>query len=617
MSKSTRIRKNLPIANPSESTSSVMKVPILLATVVANSLFIKPRGTLCNWIQKGLVLVSSWDPICISEISDKARRALSKSHGDPGDSGIIFVIEGEVGVEGGDIVGHETFKIAQRRMRDDADYWKDSGRPGPTAWGGDDRPIIIHHIVSSPDSHQAAEDCATPLPVLRHVADAMAADMRAGLEADGGSDLKMILSYVDALPTGNEKGLFYALDLGGTNFRVLRVQLGGKDERVVATEFEQVSIPQELMFGTSEELFDFIASGLAKFAQKEGGKFNLPQGRTRELGFTFSFPVKQTSIDSGILIKWTKGFAVSGTAGKDVVVCLNEAMKRQELNMRVSALVNDTVGTLAGARYWDDDVMVAVILGTGTNACYVERVDAIPKLHSPNSTSGRTIVNTEWGAFSSGLPLTEFDREMDAESINPGEQIFEKTISGMYLGEIVRRVLIRMAEDARLFGDCVPKSFKCHFLSGINCFCSKRQSIDNRTPDICAMQQDTSRDSEEVGSILYNLAGVNSNLSARKIVIGVCDAIARRGGQLAGAGIVGILQKMEEDSKGLIFGKRTVVAMDGGLYEHYPQYRRYLQDAVTELLGPEVSKNIVIEHSKDGSGIGAALLAATNSMYGH
>lgn len=50
----------------------------------------------------------------------------------------------------------------------------------------------------------------------------------------------------------NEKGLFYALDLGGTNFRVLRVQLGGKEERVIDTEFEQVSIPQDLMFGTSE-----------------------------------------------------------------------------------------------------------------------------------------------------------------------------------------------------------------------------------------------------------------------------------------------------------------------------------------------------------------------------
>lgn len=49
------------------------------------------------------------------------------------------------------------------------------------------------------------------------------------------------------------------------------------------------------------------------------------------------------------------------------------------------------MGTLAGARYWDDDVMVAVILGTGTNACYVERVDSIPKLKGQKSTSGRTV----------------------------------------------------------------------------------------------------------------------------------------------------------------------------------------------------------------------------------
>ncbi|KAJ8772519.1 hypothetical protein K2173_027696 [Erythroxylum novogranatense] len=446
-------------------------------------------------------------------------------------------------------------------------------------------------------------DCATPFPVLRHVADAMTADMRSGLAADGGGELKMILSYVDSLPTGNEKGLFYALDLGGTNFRVLRVQLGGKEDRVVATEFDQVSIPQELMFGTSEELFDFIASGLAKFSQNEGGMFHLPHGRKRETGFTFSFPVRQTSIDSGILIKWTKGFAVSGTAGQDVVACLNEAMERQGLDMRVSALVNDTVATLAGARYWDNDVMVAVILGTGTNACYVERMDVIRKLMGSNLCSGNTIINTEWGAFSQGIPLTLFDRDMDAASINPGEQIFEKTISGMYLGEIARRVLHNMAEESALFGEHIPEKLSTPFTLG--------------TPDLCAMQQDCSYDLQAVGSILFEVSGVESSFSARKTVVEVCDIIVKRGGRLAGAGIVGILQKMEEDSKGLIFGKRTVVAMDGGLYEHYPQYRTYMQEAVKELLGSEISKNIVIEHTKDGSGIGAALMAARNSMYDH
>ncbi|MQL76421.1 hypothetical protein Taro_008806 [Colocasia esculenta] len=457
---------------------------------------------------------------------------------------------------------------------------------------------------AAPILTQLRGKCATPLPVLRRVADAMAADIRAGLAADGGDGLPMILSYVDTLPTGGEKGLFYALDLGGTNFRVLRVQLGGKDGRVIDTEFQQVSIPQELMFGTTEELFDFIASELARFVEKEGDRFQLRQEMKREIGFTFSFPVKQTSVDSGILIKWTKGFAVSGTAGRDVVACLNEAMERQGLNMHVTALVNDTVATLAGARYWDDDVMVAVILGTGTNACYIEHTDVIPKLQGPKPSSGRMvlqIINTEWGAFSNSLPLTEFDRDMDSASINPGEQIFEKTISGMYLGEIVRRILLKMANTTALFGVSAPEKLCTPFTLS--------------TPNICAMQQDESDDLLTVGTILNDVVGAQSSLSARKTVVEVCDTIVERAGRLAGAGVVGILQKMEQDSKSLIFGKRTVVAMDGGLYGHYPQYRKYLQDAVTELLGPETSKNVVIDHTKDGSGIGAALLAAANSKY--
>ncbi|KAL9330450.1 hypothetical protein ACSQ67_000060 [Phaseolus vulgaris] len=407
-------------------------------------------------------------------------------------------------------------------------------------------------------------ECATPLPLLQQVAKAMSDDMRAGLGLGLVPEpgLPMIPTYVENLPTGNEKGLFYALDLGGTNFRVLRVQLGGKDERVLHTEFDQVSIPQHLMSSTS-----------------------------------------QTSIDSGILIKWTKGFAVSGTAGRDVVACLNEAMERQGIDMRVSALVNDAVGTLAGAEYWDNDVVAAVILGTGTNACYVEQISVIPKLQGHASSSGKMIISTEWGAFSNSLPSTEFDREMDAATINPGEQIFEKTISGLYLGEIVRRVLLKMTKEEGLFGKSVPQKLSTPFILG--------------TPDLCAMQQDFSGDLHAAGSLLYDILGVESNLSERKTVLEVCETIVKRGGRLAGAGIVGILQKMEEDQRGLIFGngKRSVVAIDGGLYEKYPQYRAYLQDSVKELLGTENSNNVVIEHTKDGSGIGSALLAASNSIY--
>ncbi|KAF9587860.1 hypothetical protein IFM89_006114 [Coptis chinensis] len=132
------------------------------------------------------------------------------------------------------------------------------------------------------------EKCSTPISKLKRVADALLVEMHAGLASEGGSKFKMLISYVDNLPTGDEHGVFYALDLGGTNFRVLRVQLGGKEGRV----------------------------------------------------------------------------------GQDVGAELTEALERKGVDKRVAALVNDTIGTSAGGRYDNNDVVAAVILGTGTNATY-------------------------------------------------------------------------------------------------------------------------------------------------------------------------------------------------------------------------------------------------------
>lgn len=53
--------------------------------------------------------------------------------------------------------------------------------------------------------------------------------------------------------------------------------------------------------------------------------------------------------------------------------------------------VNDTIGTLAGGRYHDKEVIAAVILGTGTNAAYVERANDIPKWHDPLPRSGNMV----------------------------------------------------------------------------------------------------------------------------------------------------------------------------------------------------------------------------------
>ncbi|KAE9464502.1 hypothetical protein C3L33_03598, partial [Rhododendron williamsianum] len=443
--------------------------------------------------------------------------------------------------------------------------------------------VVRHRMRSSGRWAKAAaivreleDKCGTPIGKLRQVADAMAVEMHAGLASEGGSKLKMIISYLDSqlefedvflcskikydcTVTIDEKGWFYALDLGGTNFRVLRVQLGGKENRVGKQEFEEVSIPPHLMVGTSDALFDFIAEALNKFVATEDEDFHMPPGRERELGFTFSFPIKQSSIASGTLMKWTKGFYIEDAVGQDVVGELTKALERVGLDMRVTALVNDTIGTLAGGRYHDPDVIAAVILGTGTNAAYVERAHAIPKWHGL-------------------LPKS-------------GEMIFEKIISGMYLGEIVRRVLCRMAEEASFFGDTVPPKLKIPFML--------------KTPVMSAMHHDTSSDLRVVGSKLRDVFEKSNSRGLQHSAV--------RGARLSAAGILGILKKLGRDT--LKEGEnQSVIALDGGLFEHYTLFRNSMESTLKELLG-EASETIVIQHSNDGSGIGAALLAASHSQY--
>lgn len=54
--------------------------------------------------------------------------------------------------------------------------------------------------------------------------------------------------------------------------------------------------------------------------------------------------------------------------------------------------VNDTVGTLALGHFHDEDTVAAVIIGTGTNACYVERTDAIIKCQGLVTNSGGMVL---------------------------------------------------------------------------------------------------------------------------------------------------------------------------------------------------------------------------------
>ncbi|KAG8370999.1 hypothetical protein BUALT_Bualt13G0041500 [Buddleja alternifolia] len=458
---------------------------------------------------------------------------------------------------------------------------------------------------------EVEDGCATTVGRLRQVVDAMAVEMHAGLASEGGSKLKMLLTYVHNLPTGNERGTYYALDLGGTNFRVLRIHLEGQRSAVIQHDLDRQPIPQNLMTSTSEELFDFIATSLKEFVEKEESLSETSQVKRRELGFTFSFPVKQTSSSSGNLIKWTKGFYVEDMVGRDVSECLQQAISRKGLDMRVAVLINDTVGTLALGHYHDEDTVAAVVFGTGTNACYLERTDAIIKCQGLLTTSGSTVVNMEWGNFwSSHLPRTSYDIDLDSDSPNPNDQGFEKMISGMYLGDIVRRVILQMSQESDVFG---PVSSKLHVPFIL------------RTPLMAAMHEDDSPNLKEVARILEDTLEIsNVPRHIRKLVVKICDVVTHRAARLAAAGIVGILKKIGRDGSSGIRSmktksvsqnkmRRTVVAVEGSLYTNYTMFREYMNEAIGEILGDEIAPYVIIKVTEDGSGIGAAILAASHS----
>ena len=68
------------------------------------------------------------------------------------------------------------------------------------------------------------------------------------------------------------------------------------------------------------------------------------------------------------------------------------------------------------------------------------------------------IINTEWGGFGDNGEIdfirTKWDRNVDENSINPGRQTFEKMISGMYMGELIRQVLVDLMKDDLIFFNC-------------------------------------------------------------------------------------------------------------------------------------------------------------------
>ena len=135
----------------------------------------------------------------------------------------------------------------------------------------------------------------------------------------------------------------------------------------------------------AEELFRFIADQVEVLLRTHHPD-SLSRSETVEvfsLGLTFSFPVYQTAINSGILLRWTKGFDIPSVIGEDVCKLLQHQLDLRKLPVKVTALVNDAAGTIMSRAYsLPIDQMrtsIGTIFGTGTNGVYLEKLSKIRK----------------------------------------------------------------------------------------------------------------------------------------------------------------------------------------------------------------------------------------------
>lgn len=426
---------------------------------------------------------------------------------------------------------------------------------------------------------------------LQQISTHFVSELEKGLSVKGGN-IPMIPGWVMLFPTGEETGDFLAIDLGGTNLRVVLVTLLGG--RKFETRQLKYLLPAGIRTLTADALWGFIADSLKKFVDEE-----FPSGCTAPLplGFTFLYPALQGRINEGVLQRWTKGFDIPGVEDHDVVPMLQKAIADRNIPIEIVALINDTTGTLVASMYTDPETKMGLIFGTGVNGAYYDVIGEVPKIAgrmADDTTPDMPMaINCEYGLFDNEhlvLPRTKFDVLIDKQLPRPGQQAFEKMISGYYLGEVLRLVLLEQKEMGRMF---------------VGQDCTKLNEpfvMDASYPSL--IEQDPFENLSETEELLREKLGISTTEPERKLIRVVCELIGTRAARLSVCGIAAVCKK-----RGYASGH---FAADGSVYNKYPLFGKRAAQGLREIFewkDGEEDKYVIVP-AEDGSGVGAAIIAA-------
>lgn len=426
---------------------------------------------------------------------------------------------------------------------------------------------------------------------LKAIVDHFVSELTKGLTKEGGN-IPMIPTWVADYPTGKETGTYMALDMGGTNLRVAEITLNGaRGFDVVQSKYK---MEESLKTGNAQQLFSFIAECIGNFME-----FYHPDSKDNvSVGFTFSFPCTQPTLNSGILQRWTKGFDITGVEGENVVTLLQNAIDERKINVTVAALINDTTGTVVASNYVDPAMEMGCIYGTGCNAAYYEKVSKIPKLEG-KLPAGVTpddymIINCEYGAFDNEhvcLPRTKYDIRLDDESPRPKQQTFEKMVSGYTMGELLRFILQELYEEGVVFqGQNVDKLYK-EFI--VNAEFNAKIELD---------PWENLMDTEV---LFKEELGIETTMDERSFIRRVAELLGTRAARVSMCGVAAMAKKRNIT--------KCHAGADGSVFNKYPHFKTRSAQALAEIFDWEGSPDdypLKVLPAEDGSGAGAAIIAA-------
>ncbi|XP_070184236.1 hexokinase type 2-like [Littorina saxatilis] len=154
------------------------------------------------------------------------------------------------------------------------------------------------------------------------------------------------------------------VDLGCTMLKMSYVKL--REHAVFTTSKSYM-----MTTGTGNQMFAFIAESIKNFVCDN----RLTEKKTLHAAIIFPFPCHQTSLKKARLAKCTRELSCEDIVNKDIQELLQSALQTIQTTCKVKivAIVNDAVSTLVSVAHKTPECKIALTVGSGFNACFVEQ----------------------------------------------------------------------------------------------------------------------------------------------------------------------------------------------------------------------------------------------------